>query len=135
VQKSSRGLVILVVGIAAFAMAVLGTTQQNYFTDWAAGTSPKEVGKRVAERFVQSPHQDPKRIIYPEVCVWYGALTFSQLSADQDLSSRLIKRFDLLMTPPEADLVQKQQRHVDFSVFGSVPLEIYIETKEQRYLD
>jgi unsaturated rhamnogalacturonyl hydrolase len=135
VQKSSRGLVILVVGIAAFAMAVLGTTQQNYFTDWPAGTSPKEVGKRVAERFVQSPHQDPKRIIYPEVCVWYGALTFSQLSADQDLSSRLIKRFDLLMTPPEADLVQKQQRHVDFSVFGSVPLEIYIETKEQRYLD
>jgi hypothetical protein len=58
-----------------------------------------------------------------------------ELSADKDLSSRLIKRLDLLMSPPEADLIQKQQRHVDFSVFGSVPLEIYIETKEQRYLD
>jgi unsaturated rhamnogalacturonyl hydrolase len=135
VQRFSAGLVIVLGGIIAFATTVLGTAQQNYFTNWPAGTSPMEVGKRVAERFVQSPHQDPKRIIYPEVCAWYGALTFSQLSADKDLSSRLIKRLDLLMTPPEADLVQKQERHVDFSVFGAVPLETYIETKEQRYLD
>jgi unsaturated rhamnogalacturonyl hydrolase len=61
-------------------------------------------------------------------------LTFSRLSGDKDLSSRLIKRFDPLMTPLEADLIQKQ-RHVDFSVFGAVPLEIHIETKEQKYLD
>jgi hypothetical protein len=77
-----RTQMILIPGIVALATAVLGATQQNYFTDWPAGTSPKEVGKRVAERFVQSPHQDPKRIIYPEVCTWYGALTFSQLSGD-----------------------------------------------------
>ena len=50
------------------------------------------------------------------------------------LSSRLIKRFDPLMTAVEADLIQRQ-RHVDFSVFGAVPLEIYVETKEQKYLD
>ena len=125
---------ILLAAMAALAAAVLGATQPNYFTDWPAGTSPKEIGKRVAERFVQSPHQDPKRIIYPEVCTWYGALTFSELSGDKDLSSRLIKRFGRLMTPVEADLVQTQ-RHVDFSVFGAVPLEIYIETKEQKYLD
>jgi len=134
VQKSSRGLLLLVTGVLAFATAVLGATQQKYFTDWPVGTSPQEVGKRVAERFVQSPHQDPKRIIYPEVCAWYGALTFSQLSGDTDLSSRLIKRFDPLMTPLEAGLIQKQP-HVDFSIFGSVPLEIYIENKEHKYLD
>ncbi len=50
------------------------------------------------------------------------------------LSSRLIKRFDPLMTAVEADLIQRQ-RHVDFSMFGAVPLEIYVETKEQKYLD
>ncbi len=38
------------------------------------------------------------------------------------------------MTAVEADLIQRQ-RHVDFSVFGAVPLEIYVETKEQKYLD
>ena len=27
------------------------------------------------------------------------------------------------------------ERHVDFSVFGTVPLEIYIETKDKKYLD
>src|SRR5271157_1659255 len=62
------------------------------------------------------------------------ALTFAQLSGDKDLSARLIKRFDPLMTPAESGLVVNE-RHVDFSVFGVVPLEIAIETKEQKYLD
>jgi rhamnogalacturonyl hydrolase YesR len=112
----------------------LSSGQQNYFAEWPQGASPQEVGKRVAERFASSPHMDPKRIIYPEVCTWYGALTFAQLTGDKDLSSRLIRRFDPLMTSAEEGLVLKD-RHVDFSVFGAVPFEIYIQTKEQKYLD
>jgi unsaturated rhamnogalacturonyl hydrolase len=126
--------VILMVWTMALAAAGRVRAQQNYFADWPAGTSPLEVGKRIAERFVLSPHQDPIRITYPEVCTWYGALTFAQLSGDKDLSSKLAKRFDPLLAPPGADLIQKIQ-HVDFSVFGTVPLEIYIETKDQKYLD
>jgi len=37
------------------------------------------------------------------------------------------------MTPEESALVPTE-RHVDYSVFGTVPLEIAIETKEQKYL-
>lgn len=117
-----------------FGVVCPSVAQQNYFSDWPLGKSPKEVGKRVAEHFVVSPHQDPSRIIYPEVCTWYGALTFAQLADDKDLSSRLIQRFGPLLTPQEAGLVQ-QARHVDFTVFGSVPFEIYMQTKEQKYLD
>ena len=112
----------------------LSSGQQNYFAEWPQGASPQEVGKRVAERFASSPHMDPKRIIYPEVCTWYGALTFAQLTGDTELSSRLIRRFDPLMASAEEGLVLKD-RHVDFSVFGAVPFEIYIQTKEQKYLD
>jgi rhamnogalacturonyl hydrolase YesR len=112
--------------------------QTNYITDWPAGTSPVEVGKRVAEHFVISPHADPKRIVYQEVCTWYGALTFAQLSGDKGLSAKLIQRFDPLMTPAGADLIGKD-RHVDFTVFGTVPLEIYLQTqtptKDPKYLD
>jgi rhamnogalacturonyl hydrolase YesR len=133
-KRSLRGLAIMAVGFMMFAAAERGFAQEKYFTDWPAGTSPQEVGKRVAERFVLSPHQDPKSIIYPEVCTWYGALTFAQLSGDKDLTSKLIGRFEPLLTPPGADLIQKIQ-HVDASVFGTVPLEIYIKTKEQKYLD
>jgi unsaturated rhamnogalacturonyl hydrolase len=39
-----------------------------------------------------------------------------------------------LMTPPESGMIS-QSPHVDFRVFGTVPLEIYIQTKGQKYLE
>ncbi|HWC17589.1 MAG TPA: glycoside hydrolase family 88 protein [Terriglobales bacterium] len=107
--------------------------------NWPLGTSPQEIGKRVVGRYVSSDYLNLRRnppsptIIYPEVCTWYGALTFAQLSADKDLTDQLIKRFDPLLGD-KASLVPKPN-HVDNTVFGAVPLELYIETKDQRYLD
>src|SRR5215472_17400952 len=109
------------------------------FSNWPAGTSPEEIGKRVAERYVSSDylnlHRNPPTptIIYPEVCTWYGALTFAQLTRDSDLTSRLIKRFDPLFGD-KASLIPKPN-HVDNTVFGTVPLELYIQTKEPKYLE
>jgi rhamnogalacturonyl hydrolase YesR len=100
---------------------------------WPAGAGPVEIGKRVAVRFAASAHQRPNTIIYPEVCAWYGALTFAQASGDKDLSARLIRRLDRLMT--EESRLIPTERHVDFSVFGTVPLEIYMETRDHKYLD
>ena len=108
--------------------------QQKYFTNWPQGYSPQEVGKRVAEHFVTSPHQDPQKIVYPEVCTWYGALTYAQLTGDKQLTDELIKRFEPLLSAPGSDLIH-HERHVDYSMFGSLPLEIYIETKDPRYLE
>jgi len=131
-QRTLRAFAILVAGIALLSLPA--AAQTNYFTDWPVGTSPQEVGKRVAEHFVTTPHADPKHIVYQEVCTWYGALTFAQLSGDKDLSAKLIRRFDPLMTPTGADLIGKD-RHVDFTVFGTVPLELYLQTKDPKYLD
>jgi len=113
--------------------------QVKEFSKWPAGSSPKEIGKRVAERFVSGPHTNfgrstpPEHITYPEAVAWYGALTFAQLSGDKDLTTRLIQRFDPLLAG-EANLVPAAV-HVDNTVFGAVPLEIYIQSKEQKYLD
>jgi len=87
----------------------------------------------VAERFVTSAHLRTNTIIYPEVCAWYGSLTFARLSGDKDLTRRLIARFDPLLGA-DSKLVSTE-RHVDYSVFGTVPLEIYIQTKDKKYLD
>jgi len=133
-HKPSRPLIAALAIGTAIVAAGPGMAQQNYFTDWPAGTGPREVGKRVAEHFVVSPHMNPNRIIYPEVCTWYGALTFAQLADDADLSARLIVRFRPLLTPQEDHLIQKE-RHVDFTVFGAVPLQIFMETKTQNHLD
>ena len=108
------------------------------FNNWPPGTSPREVGKRVAERFAAGPHTNfsrpgpPPHITYPEAVTWYGALTFAQLSGDTELTKHLVARFDPLFGP-EANLVPDAV-HVDLSVFGAVPLEIYIEQKQAKYL-
>lgn len=108
------------------------------FGPWAAGTSPLEVGRRVAGRFVTSPHQNhgrptpPKVINYAEVCAWYGALVFADLSQDARLKAGLAARFEPLFREKK-NLVPRPD-HVDYTVFGAVPLELAIQTGEQRYL-
>ncbi len=122
-------------GVAvSFVRATLpDAAEQDFFSNWPAGMSPAEVGKRVAAHFVASPHQDPKRMIYPEVCAWYGALTFAHVSRDSELLASAIKRFDRLFGP-ESNLIQREP-HVDFSIFGAVPLQIYTENKDKKYFD
>jgi unsaturated rhamnogalacturonyl hydrolase len=131
---------VLAVLLACVTMMIpMCAGQQKEFRKWPAGSSPKEVGERVAERFVTSPHANfskntpPEFITYPESVAWYGALKFAQLSGNRGLTSRLIRRFDPLFEQ-ESALVPSPD-HVDKTVFGSVPLEIYIETKQQKYLD
>jgi unsaturated rhamnogalacturonyl hydrolase len=112
--------------------------QSAYFGNWPAGSSPQEIGKRVAENFVarQFEYAQGKRefVIYPEVCAWYGSLTVAQLTKDDDLRARLIHKFDPLLTPADKKRIS-QQAHVDNRVFGAAPLEIYMQTKDLKYLD
>lgn len=125
----------MVIGLLSLAICHQSSAQVKEFTDWPPGTSPAEVGKRVAEHFIASPHQSPKHIIYPEVCTWYGSLTFAHLSGDKELTEKLIKRFDPLLPGGTESGMVNTARHVDASVFGTVPLELYIETKDKKYLD
>ena len=126
------------VAVLAFVLpATAGTlvAQQGFFNGWPPGRSPQEVGKALAEHFVTTPHTPNHTIVYSEVGTWYGALTFARLTHDTDLRDRLIKRFDpLLPGGAEAALVPTRD-HVDDSIFGIVPLEIYIQTKDKKYLD
>ena len=121
--------------VVSFVKAVLpDAAADNYFVNWPAGTSPEEVGKRVAAHFVTSPHQNTQHIIYPEVCTWYGALTFAHLAKDQPLLDSVIRRFDPLLLPENAGMIERTP-HVDFSIFGAVPLQIYMENHDKKYFD
>jgi rhamnogalacturonyl hydrolase YesR len=130
----TRGARFLLVSLLALLSVALCSAQEKYLSDWPAWASPKDVGKRVAEHFVTSPHQDPEKIVYPEVCTWYGALTFANLSGDKELTEKLIQRFEPLLSSPGSSLIH-HEHHVDFEIFGAVPLQIYLETKDQKYLE
>jgi len=105
---------------------------------WPKGSSPLEIGKRIANHFVETPHlNQPKTgparpIIYPETCTWYGSLTFAKLTRDKELIKKLKDRFEPIFGK-DSSLVPVPN-HVDNTVFGAVPLELYIVTKDYRYL-
>ncbi len=132
-NKKSTALITL----ALLLLTAGSVNAQSYFRNWPAGTSPQEVGKRVAENFVarklEVEEGKRKSVIYPEVCAWYGSLTVAQLTNDQDLKKRLIAKFDPLLGENASWI--SPDAHVDMRVFGVVPFEIYLQTKEQRYLD
>jgi len=106
------------------------------FGAWAPGTSPREIGDRVAARFVATPRIDwgakHPYIVYPEVCTCYGALTFAELAGEPALTEQLIARFTPCLKPETSWLVPPIN-HVDACVFGAVPLELYRQTAQYPY--
>jgi rhamnogalacturonyl hydrolase YesR len=128
---------LLMSGMLITLTGVHATAQSNYFRKWPAGTSPQVIGKRVAENFIarQLEFAQGKRpyVIYPEVCAWYGSLTVARLTKDEDLKARLIRKFDPLLTPEGSKHIS-QEPHVDYRVFGVVPLEIFMQARDQKYL-
>lgn len=132
-MKTARNLATLCL-ILSLA-AVISPAQQDYFSNWPEGRSPQDVGKRLAEHFVTSPHQYTATIHYSEVCAWYGALTYAQLTHDDALRAALIKKYEPLM-PGGAEANRIPQRHhVDDSIFGIISLEIAIQTKDPKQLE
>ncbi|MEO8173053.1 MAG: glycoside hydrolase family 88 protein [Sediminibacterium sp.] len=126
-------LIFVCAGLASIAQSGDGD-----LTHFPKGTSPGEIGKLVADRFVVTPHTNfgkptpPKVITYPESCAWYGALTFAKVSGDKTLLGQLTDRFEPFFGKDSALIPIPD--HVDYSVFGAVPFELYMQTKEQKYL-
>jgi unsaturated rhamnogalacturonyl hydrolase len=131
----NRFLKIVALGLLLPAGAITLSAQTDYFNNWPAGRSPEDVGKRLADHFVTSPHQYTATIHYSEVCTWYGALTFAQLTHDNTLRDALIKKYEPLM-PGGAEASRIPQRHhVDDSIFGIISLEIANQTKDPKQLE
>lgn len=105
------------------------------FGPWAQGTSPQEIGQRVSANFLPRPHMPLGKepvIHYAEVGTWYGALTFAQLSHDTALQTKLIERFEPLFREEKSQIPTPQ--HVDWTIFGAVPLEIFMQNQDLRCL-
>jgi unsaturated rhamnogalacturonyl hydrolase len=121
---------------ASYAQPAKGKKELKNFP---AGSTPGEIGKIVAYHFAATPHTNfnrstpPKVITYPETCAWYGALTFAKETKDKTLTSKLIERFEPLFS--SRDTLLPKPDHVDYTVFGTVPFQLYMQTRDQRYLD
>jgi unsaturated rhamnogalacturonyl hydrolase len=70
-------ILALVLGLAFLFLASECQGGDKTLINWPSGASPKEVGQRVAERFLEKAALTSTGTIYPTVCAWYGALTFA----------------------------------------------------------
>ena len=86
-------------GVVGLSVAAASRAQNRHFDDWPTGTDPREVGTRVAERFIPTPHMvndrhGPQALHYAHVATWTGALRFASVTKNENLRRRLVERFD-----------------------------------------
>jgi rhamnogalacturonyl hydrolase YesR len=102
------------------------------FSAWPTGAEPRDVAKRLAENWdkrsfgftTNAPGRYDSFVHYAEVATWYGALDVAALLSDRELEQRLVARFKYFETA-EGKARISGERHVDFSIFGVIPLELY----------
>jgi rhamnogalacturonyl hydrolase YesR len=97
--------------------------------DFPAGCEPGVIGQRLVQRYISRgiPFADKKtKVDYPETCTWFGALRFAGATGDTTLLHPLEDHFGELLDA-RADLMQTPN-HVDNTVFGVVPLQLYLQT-------
>jgi rhamnogalacturonyl hydrolase YesR len=145
--KTSRNLVATLFALVtlSFGLAACGKTRRQSasletknpcdFGVWEKGASPREVGSRLVGTFLSNPiriHKASNMIHYVETCTWQGSLRFAKQTGNDALLQRLVKRFDPVFSgqPP----YDNKPLNVDTTVFGSVPLELYMRTGDKRFL-
>lgn len=134
-----KSVLFCVLAIFGIVTGVYAQKKENFVMP-TGKYSPVRVGNLLAERYLSLPFRGygslrdtmPKMISYPEVCTWTGALRFSRATGDKLLTRELEKRYVMLMEK-KPQLVPKAV-HVDQSVFGAVPLELYRMTSNKKYL-
>ena len=107
------------------------------FSNWPKGLDPQTVGGRVVAQFLSTepecykakgftgaaPYGGGKYVVYSVASLWVNAMEYALLTSQRNLKNGLCERFDpFLPKRAKADKVTKP-RHVDFNVFGAVPLD------------
>ena len=109
------------------------------FGKWEKGYSPKEIGTLLTTHYVNSPFTDfglklpVTHITYPEVCTWFGALKFAKATYNKQLIKQLEARFQPLLN--EQKMLVPKPEHVDATIYGVIPLELYMQTGNKSYQD
>ncbi len=95
--------------LGAILFAGCASTQnqsaQKAFQNWPANCDPKTVGELVSSNLLQRDiYKINGKIVYPEVCMAFGALRFAAGAGDKALEQKLIDRYAFIITPEGSKL-------------------------------
>lgn len=131
-MKGSTRRQLLQAGLAGLTVAPGVKAAPAGLGDWPQDAAPQRVGPRLAENLLRREHMlyPNQTLHYAEVVTWLGALQLAGRLKNETLLARLAQRFAPLMAP--GNPLVPPANHVDFSVFGVLPLELYRQTGDAR---
>jgi len=131
ISKMNKRLFIpLVIFIVPSLFIFNNVRSQEFFK------SPEEVGRLVVAdllsraKFMMYETPDVYAVHYAEACAGYGAIKLSGLLGDKTNMQKLIARYDRVTE----EKIPNTANHVDVNVYGILPLEIYLQNKDIKYL-
>lgn len=133
--------------VSAFLLASCSGATLSDFRDLPEGMDPVTIGNRVAEQFLSTapmayapegydgrkPVGQGKYLHYSVASLWVNSLEFSHHSGNKSLEERLVAHFEPFFGERKDSC--NRSNHVDFTIFGSVPLEIYLLNGDRRAFD
>jgi rhamnogalacturonyl hydrolase YesR len=135
-NKLSIRLVLLITAGLPLITAGCASTgaQHRQSTPLDEDRSNASFGLQLVSNILPRLHISAKSVHYCEDSLWVYMARYAKLTGNQSLMDRLAGQFSNMLTDSGKELIS-MERHVDHNIFGIVPLELYIQTKDTRYLD
>ena len=102
---------------------------------WAESTSPETIGRKIIEdiftrdEFMMYVSDHCTAVHYAEACAGFGAARLAGLLKDSATLTRLSERYMKVIE----DRIVNTANHVDANVYGILPLELYMQTKNETF--
>ncbi len=113
----------------------LSASADKGFVKYEKGQTPTEIGIRLVKNLLSRKDYmlySDKWFHYAEACTSYSAYRFAGITGNKELLAELNKRYDGIY---EKDELTSYRPHVDQSVIGILPLEIYMQTDDKKFLE
>ena len=120
--------------ISLFLLVAI-SSQADTKLDGVQSTDTEIIGRKVVQNLLGREHMyfAISGLHYAEACTAVGALRFAEKIKDKELAKKIISRYEKFL---DADnLFVSDYPHVDHSVMGIVPLQIYLYNRDKRFLE
>lgn len=138
-MKKHRLNKLIPAGILALSIfAAAGCTQKSYFDSLPQGCDPIEVGRGITQLFIDKdkPERTTKKgmtyVKYTVTSEWANCLEFARGIGDKKMEDALIAMWEPFNDGGEKETFRSHKWHVDYSVFGAVPLQVYCLNSDPR---
>ncbi|NMD03570.1 MAG: glycosyl hydrolase, partial [Bacteroidales bacterium] len=106
-------------------------------TEFPPDKNPAETGRKVIDDLLSRPDfmmynaGDVRAVHYAEACAGFGAARLAGFLGDKDRLRKITERYSRVLN----ENFENTANHVDVNVYGILPLELYRQNKDKKFLD